>query len=535
MDCEDCTLVNICRHFNSSQRQEKKLSVNQVREAMVILLHHNCLLAEINPLQEDEMEVSASERINEAGLIYSIDEEMVLNRLYIPLALQMVNRSFGKLSSAIVGEVIVGSRVKFDDILRELQPKQNSSDVQWSDMQIETAFRSLVARRILIQLPELDVTRRAKAKESRAVAMFASLGAQRKGVTNDQSATAAASTAKVTKTSTKRKRGPAKIEEDHVAQDELPLEITMMLENDRKAAAAASASSSFETTAKSPTIAIATTIVPDNRSGKLHSRKSVSSSSIEPVNTSQLVLPPEPVFKSLHSHSSQLWTLNWDQIVREERHDLCTRIVTARMEKASGDIIRAMLEASMATESSQRQASSSSMTIQEIYDKIKPSKSSGISQQKTPFDLPIIKKFLDILRQDALGIVDRESSAEHSEADMRYSVNMEALIAYAKRSAILDIASTRYDTQSGRIIALLQHRKFLEQQELADLVILPARDVRERLYRLYKDKWVEFYEMSKRNDFNPSSTFYFWYVDHRRLDDAILNNMYKTMLNLRMR
>lgn len=117
-----------------------------------------------------------------------------------------------------------------------------------------------------------------------------------------------------------------------------------------------------------------------------------------------------------------------------------------------------------------------------------------------------------------------------------YFVRMKAIVDYAKRKLIHDVAVTRYDVQCGRIIELLQGpKKYIEEQILADYVILPARDVRERLYRMYKDKWVDFYELSKRNDFNPGSTYYFWYLDHSRLRQSILNNMYKAVLNLRLR
>lgn len=112
---------------------------------------------------------------------------------------------------------------------------------------------------------------------------------------------------------------------------------------------------------------------------------------------------------------------------------------------------------------------------------------------------------------------------------------MESIIGYAKRKTIHSIATSRYDVASSRIVELLHQKKYIEQQQIADMAILPARDVREKLYKLYKDKWVDFLELSKRTDFNPSSTNYFWYLDHSRLQQSILNNMYKSILNLRTR
>jgi hypothetical protein len=41
--------------------------------------------------------------------------------------------------------------------------------------------------------------------------------------------------------------------------------------------------------------------------------------------------------------------------------------------------------------------------------------------------------------------------------------------------------------------------------------------------------------MSKRGDFNPSTNQYFWYLDLPRLKQSLLDQLYHTVLNLRLR
>lgn len=52
---------------------------------------------------------------------------------------------------------------------------------------------------------------------------------------------------------------------------------------------------------------------------------------------------------------------------------------------------------------------------------------------------------------------------------------------------------------------------------------------------MYRDKWVDFLEVSKRIDYNPSSTFYFWYLDQAKLLNSILQTLYKSIYNVRLR
>ena len=46
---------------------------------------------------------------------------------------------------------------------------------------------------------------------------------------------------------------------------------------------------------------------------------------------------------------------------------------------------------------------------------------------------------------------------------------------------------------------------------------------------------MQYLELSKRNDFNPSSSSYFWYIDLSLLKGRLLEHMHNTMLNLLIR
>ena len=50
------------------------------------------------------------------------------------------------------------------------------------------------------------------------------------------------------------------------------------------------------------------------------------------------------------------------------------------------------------------------------------------------------------------------------------------------------IAVDRFGQASGRIIELLSKSKYLEQQAISDMILVPAREARERLYRLYRSE-----------------------------------------------
>ncbi len=69
-----------------------------------------------------------------------------------------------------------------------------------------------------------------------------------------------------------------------------------------------------------------------------------------------------------------------------------------------------------------------------------------------------------------------------------YSISTECWLCYdstQQYSFAYSSHSLRFGDISGRIVELLQRSKYLEQQQVSDMIILPARETRERLYKLY--------------------------------------------------
>ena len=97
----------------------------------------------------------------------------------------------------------------------------------------------------------------------------------------------------------------------------------------------------------------------------------------------------------------------------------------------------------------------------------------------------------------------------------------------------------------GRIIEVLRQHKYVEQQKISDSAIVPAREAREMLYALYKDKWVNYYEVSKSsssgsNAFNPASTVYLWYYNNAdgynsSCNNTLISNIYMILYNMKAR
>ena len=75
--------------------------------------------------------------------------------------------------------------------------------------------------------------------------------------------------------------------------------------------------------------------------------------------------------------------------------------------------------------------------------------------------------------------------SDGDEGGPSYMVSMSALVEVLQRRAVHQIACERFGPASGRVVQLLLRNSYLEQQAVSDIGILPARETRERLYRLF--------------------------------------------------
>jgi len=251
-----------------------------------------------------------------------------------------------------------------------------------------------------------------------------------------------------------------------------------------------------------------------------------------------------------------LWRIGWDQLLRECRHAACVDTVAQLHEGLAGNVVRVMLELGMTADHSGQseagpdqigsdgcvaepatQGKSAEVSVTQIHAQLQREAREALAGglQATKVDVGSLKKLLEYLRLSESAAVVKVVGSEAEMGGPSYMVNMRGLMQSLQRRTVFAIACERFGFVSARIVELLQRHSHLEQQQVSDMAILPARETRERLYKLFIDKWVQYVELSKRGDFNATSSFYFWYLDLPQLKRSIRAHLYQSMYNLSVR
>jgi DNA-directed RNA polymerase III subunit RPC3 len=83
------------------------------------------------------------------------------------------------------------------------------------------------------------------------------------------------------------------------------------------------------------------------------------------------------------------------------------------------------------------------------------------------------------------------------------------------RPQIDAVVRERFGDEACRVFRLLLLKRQLEQKQVADSAMLPVKETRELLYRMFKEEYLELQEVAKTADHAPSRTFFLWRVSAR--------------------
>lgn len=97
------------------------------------------------------------------------------------------------------------------------------------------------------------------------------------------------------------------------------------------------------------------------------------------------------------------------------------------------------------------------------------------------------------------------------------------------------ILTTRHGLVAARIVSILQVKGHMESDAIAEDAMVPAKEAREILHRLHRDKYVNLFDMHMTKTHNSGTAIYLWHVIDERLLKAMVNDVHLAILHLRLR
>ncbi|NXY82470.1 RPC3 polymerase, partial [Alcedo cyanopectus] len=210
------------------------------------------------------------------------------------------------------------------------------------------------------------------------------------------------------------------------------------------------------------------------------------------------------------------WQVN---IQRFHQHFCAQGIVGAvasRMDQTSSEIVRTMLRMSEVTTSSGA-ANTQPLSSNEIFRSLP----AGYNITKQVLD-----QYLTLLADDPVRIL----TIFHPPQKPKSFGHLKTPNSAPKGDS--NFWSSEFGSRCARIFRLLLRKKHLEQKQVEDFAMIPAKEAKEMLYKLLSENLVSLQEIPKTPDHAPSRTFYLYTVNVAGSARALLGRCYKSVANL---
>uniref|UniRef100_A0A8C0UTQ6 DNA-directed RNA polymerase III subunit RPC3 n=1 Tax=Cyanistes caeruleus TaxID=156563 RepID=A0A8C0UTQ6_CYACU len=186
--------------------------------------------------------------------------------------------------------------------------------------------------------------------------------------------------------------------------------------------------------------------------------------------------------------------------------------------ETSSEVVRTMLRMSEVTT-----ASGASHTQPLSSNEIFRSLPSGYNIGKQVLD-----QYLALLADDPLEFVGKSGDSGGG----TYTVNLHKALVSLATATLESIVEERFGSRCARIFRLLLRKKHLEQKQVEDFAMIPAKEAKDMLYRMLSENLVSLQEIPKTPDHAPSRTFYLYTVNVMAAARMLLHRCYKSVANL---
>ncbi|NXM63615.1 RPC3 polymerase, partial [Illadopsis cleaveri] len=219
------------------------------------------------------------------------------------------------------------------------------------------------------------------------------------------------------------------------------------------------------------------------------------------------------------------WQVNLERFHQHFRDQALVSAVASRMDQTSSEVVRTMLRMSEVTT-----ASGASHTQPLSSNEIFRSLPAGYNIGKQVLD-----QYLALLADDPLEFVGKSGDSGGGTYTVKVTWGPGASWApphpFTYPSLIL-LLLHRFGSRCARIFRLLLRKKHLEQKQVEDFAMIPAKEAKDMLYRMLSENLVSLQEIPKTPDHAPSRTFYLYTVNVMAAARMLLHRCYKSVANL---
>ncbi|XP_032704028.1 DNA-directed RNA polymerase III subunit RPC3 isoform X3 [Lontra canadensis] len=140
----------------------------------------------------------------------------------------------------------------------------------------------------------------------------------------------------------------------------------------------------------------------------------------------------------------------------------------------------------------------------------------------------VLDQYLTLLADDPLEFVGKSGDSGGG----MYVINLHKALGSLATATLESVVQERFGSRCARIFRLVLQKKHLEQKQVEDFAMIPAKEAKDMLYKMLSGNFISLQEIPKTPDHAPSRTFYLYTVNILSAARMLLHRCYKSIANL---
>ncbi|ETO06807.1 polymerase (RNA) III (DNA directed) polypeptide C [Reticulomyxa filosa] len=114
----------------------------------------------------------------------------------------------------------------------------------------------------------------------------------------------------------------------------------------------------------------------------------------------------------------------------------------------------------------------------------------------------------------------------------QYYVNVRGIIDRLRLLDVQTLVQSRFGVECARLFKVIIDFKYIGERQLGEICLMNLNEVRQCLYTMMNENYLEVQEIPRSVDRDPHRTYYAWYVPWIALHEKVLCSMYNCLGNL---
>nr|SVE75085.1 EOG090X04YD [Daphnia dolichocephala] len=222
-----------------------------------------------------------------------------------------------------------------------------------------------------------------------------------------------------------------------------------------------------------------------------------------------------------HCDSEIIWRVNHERFDVELRYVILVNAAARRVDATAGELYHLILK--LWRECSNPDSPvTNALSFNAIKDAVRKNEGSS------PLLLEHFEQYLRVLYEDSSSLISKIGDAGGGQFVLNYATVFENLACASLDSTILE----RFGSKALRLFRLTRIQKFMEQDQMQSVAMIPAKEAKMFTYKLLEHNFLQIKELKKgTSNFAPVKSFILFHVDLPQVVRTSLEACYKGLFN----